>query len=103
MPRLLEVRGLEAFYGATQALFGIDFDLDEGGVTALLGANGAGKTTTLRALCQAVRTCGQIHFDGRSISGHATEDVVRLGVAHVPEDRQALGLIMDFAAWENVA
>ena len=93
MPRLLEVRGLEAFYGATQALFGIDFDLDEGGVTALLGANGAGKTTTLRALCQAVRTRGQIHFDGRSISGHATEDVVRLGVAHVPDGRGTFGAL----------
>ena len=93
MPRLLEVRGLEAFYGATQALFGIDFHLDEGGVTALLGANGAGKTTTLRALCQAVRTRGQIHFDGRSISGHATEDVVRLGVAHVPDGRGTFGAL----------
>ena len=87
MPKLLEVRGLEAFYGPTQALFGIDFDLDEGGVTALLGANGAGKTTTLRALCQAVRTNGEIRFDGRDIVGHATEDVVRLGVAHVPDGR----------------
>ena len=87
MPKLLEVRGLEAFYGPTQALFGIDFDLDEGGVTALLGANGAGKTTTLRALCQAVRTNGEIRFDGRAIAGHATEDVVRLGVAHVPDGR----------------
>ena len=87
MPKLLEVRGLEAFYGPTQALFGIDFDLDEGGVTALLGANGAGKTTTLRALCQAVRTNGEIRFDGRAIVGHATEDVVRLGVAHVPDGR----------------
>ena len=93
MPRLLEVRGLEAFYGVTQALFGIDFDLEEGGVTALLGANGAGKTTTLRALCQAVRNRGQIHFDGRSISGHATEDVVRLGVAHVPDGRGTFGAL----------
>ncbi len=93
MPRLLEVRGLEAFYGATQALFGIDFELEEGGVTALLGANGAGKTTTLRALCQAVRTRGQIHFDGRPISGHATEDVVRLGVAHVPDGRGTFGAL----------
>ncbi len=87
MPRLLEVRALEAFYGATQALFGIDFDLEEGGITALLGANGAGKTTTLRALCQAVKTRGSIRFDGKPIEGRATEDVVRLGVAHVPDGR----------------
>jgi branched-chain amino acid transport system ATP-binding protein len=87
MPRLLEVRGLEAFYGATQALFGIDFDLEEGGITALLGANGAGKTTTLRALCQAVKTRGSVSFAGNPIDGRATEDIVRLGVAHVPDGR----------------
>ena len=93
MPRLLEVRALEAFYGATQALFGIDFDLEEGGITALLGANGAGKTTTLRALCQAVKTRGSIRFDGKAIDGHATEDVVRLGVAHVPDGRGTFGAL----------
>ena len=87
MARLLEVRALEAFYGATQALFGIDFDLEEGGITALLGANGAGKTTTLRALCQAVRTRGAVKFDGENIESRATEDIVRLGVAHVPDGR----------------
>ena len=87
MARLLEVRGLAAFYGATQALFGIDFDLEEGGITALLGANGAGKTTTLRALCQAVKTRGSVRFAGSPIEGRATEDIVRLGVAHVPDGR----------------
>ena len=93
MPRLLEVRALEAFYGATQALFGIDFDLEEGGITALLGANGAGKTTTLRALCQTVKTTGSIRFDGKPIEGRATEDVVRLGVAHVPDGRGTFGAL----------
>ena len=93
MPRLLEVRSLEAFYGATQALFGIDFDREEGGITALLGANGAGKTTTLRALCQAVKTRGSIRFDGKPIEGRATEDVVRLGVAHVPDGRGTFGAL----------
>ena len=87
MARLLEVRGLTAYYGATQALFGIDFDLEEGGITALLGANGAGKTTTLRALCQAVKTRGSVRFAGSPIEGRATEDIVRLGVAHVPDGR----------------
>ena len=87
MARLLEVRGLMAYYGATQALFGIDFDLEEGGITALLGANGAGKTTTLRALCQAVKTRGSVRFAGNAIEGRATEDIVRLGVAHVPDGR----------------
>ena len=84
---MLEVAGLEAFYGEQQALFGVGFDLDAGHVRTLLGANGAGKTTVLRALCGMVRTAGDICFDGKSINGWATEDIVRLGVSHVPEGR----------------
>ena len=84
---LLEVQNLRAFYGQTQALHGIDFGLDVGGVTTLLGANGAGKTTTLRALCGMLRTSGDIRFEGRLLNGWATEDIVRLGIAHVPEGR----------------
>ena len=53
----------------------------------MLGANGAGKTTTLRALCGMVRLSGEIRFDGKSLTGRATEDIVRLGIAHVPEGR----------------
>ena len=86
-PKLLEVRGLRAGYGATQALHGIDFELEAGCITALLGANGAGKTTTLRALCQTVRTSGSVLFDGRQLVGKATEAIVRMGVAHVPDGR----------------
>jgi branched-chain amino acid transport system ATP-binding protein len=84
---LLEARGLCAFYGATQVLFAIDVGVLEGGITTLLGANGAGKTTTLRALCGMVRTAGDIRFDGRPVAGRAVEDIVRLGIAHVPEGR----------------
>ena len=84
---MLEVAGLEAFYGEQQALFGVGFDLDAGQVCTLLGANGAGKTTVLRALCGMVRTAGDIRFEGKSINGWATEDIVRLGVSHVPEGR----------------
>ena len=87
MTKLLETRGLEAFYGQTRALHGLDFDLREGSVTTILGANGAGKTTTLRAVCGMIRTAGEIRFDGKPIRGRATEDVVRLGIAHVPEGR----------------
>ena len=68
-------------------LFGLDLSIEEGGITTLLGANGAGKTTTLRALCGMVRTTGDIRFDGKTISGRATEDIVRLGIAHVPQGR----------------
>jgi branched-chain amino acid transport system ATP-binding protein len=68
-------------------LHGLSFGLDEGGVTTILGANGAGKTTTLRAICGMVKTGGIVRFDGREIAGRATEDIVRLGIAHVPEGR----------------
>ncbi|MBD1546327.1 ABC transporter ATP-binding protein [Roseibium aggregatum] len=84
---LLRVRGLNAFYGRIQALFDIDFDIAPGCVTTLLGANGAGKTTTLRALCGMIPTKGDIELDGVNIGGRATEDIVSLGVAHVPEGR----------------
>jgi branched-chain amino acid transport system ATP-binding protein len=87
MTAILEVRGLRAAYVDVQALHGLDFSLEEGGVTTLLGANGAGKTTTLRALCGMVRTSGDIMFAGRRITGWSTEDIVRLGIAHVPQGR----------------
>jgi branched-chain amino acid transport system ATP-binding protein len=84
---MLEVAGLDAFYGEYQALFGVAFALDEGRVRTLLGANGAGKTTVLRALCGMVRTAGDIRFNGERLAGWATEDIVRLGIAHVPDGR----------------
>lgn len=87
MANLLEVRDLKAYYGASEALHGISFDLAQGGITALLGANGAGKTTTLRAICNMIRTSGTVLFDGKPVNALATERIVRLGVAHVPEGR----------------
>jgi branched-chain amino acid transport system ATP-binding protein len=84
---LLEVKGLRASYGATRVLHGIDFALPAGSITTLLGANGAGKTTTLRALCGMVKRAGEITFAGARIDGRATEDIVRLGIAHVPDGR----------------
>ena len=83
----LEVQNLAAFYGPIQALHGISFSLEKGGITTILGANGAGKTTTLRSICSMVKTAGQITFDGDDISGQKTENIVRHGVAHVPEGR----------------
>jgi branched-chain amino acid transport system ATP-binding protein len=96
---LLEARGLTAQYGWTRVLHGLDFDVQEGGITTILGANGAGKTTTLRAVCGMVRTAGEIRFDGRRINGHATEDVVRLGIAHAPEGR---GTFVNLTVEENL-
>ena len=84
---LLQVSGLQAFYGPTQALSDVAFALPEGGVTTLLGANGAGKTTVLRALCGMLRRSGEILFGGQRIDGASTEDIVRRGIAHVPEGR----------------
>ena len=87
MTALLELTDLQASYGQVKALHGVDLTLQEGEVTALLGANGAGKTTTLRAICGMIRTQGAIRFEGRPIAGWSTENIVRLGIAHVPEGR----------------
>jgi branched-chain amino acid transport system ATP-binding protein len=96
---LLEVEALEAFYGQTQALHGVSFALAPGGITALLGANGAGKTTTLRSICNMVRTQGSILIDGRPINRLPTEEIVRLGVGHVPEGR---GTFTNLSVDENL-
>src|ERR1035437_4100130 len=99
MPALLEAKGLHAAYGDIRVLHGIDFVVDEGGITALLGANGAGKTTTLRAVCGMVRTEGEVHLGGARIDGRATEDIARLGVAHVPDGR---GTFLELTVEENL-
>jgi branched-chain amino acid transport system ATP-binding protein len=95
----LEVKDLHAAYGQIQVLHGISFVVDAGGITSLLGANGAGKTTTLRAVCNMVRTEGTILLNGASIAGRATEDIVRQGVAHVPDGR---GTFMELTVEENM-
>ncbi len=100
MTAILETRGLGAAYGATAVLDAIDLTVEEGGITTLLGANGAGKTTTLRALCNMmVRLSGEVHFAGTRIDGRATEDIVRLGVAHVPDGR---GTFVNLTVEENL-
>ena len=86
----LQVQGLRAGYGAIQILHGINFHVDEGEVVVILGANGAGKTTTLRALSGMIHTAGQISLYGKSILGKPPADIVRLGVAHVPQGRGTL-------------
>jgi branched-chain amino acid transport system ATP-binding protein len=96
---MLEVTGLRAYYGESPALHGIDFALDDGHVRTLLGANGAGKTTVLRALTGMVRTGGEIRFADHRISGRPTEEIVRLGVAHVPEGR---GTFLRMTVEENL-
>ena len=91
MAKLFEAKKLSAFYGATQVLFDIDFAIDAGKITTILGANGAGKTTTLRALCQIVRTTGSMTLNAGAgevqLVGKSTDAIVRMGVAHVPDGR----------------
>ena len=99
MPALLEAENLEAHYGATKVLHGLGFAVETGGITAILGANGAGKTTTLRAVCGMVKTAGTVRFEGQRIDGQATEEIVRLGIAHTPEGR---GTFMDLTVRENL-
>ncbi|MBM3555881.1 MAG: ABC transporter ATP-binding protein [Alphaproteobacteria bacterium] len=99
MAAILEAKALEAYYGPSPVLKRISFTVEEGGITAILGANGAGKTTTLRAVCGMVRTTGEITLAGQRIDGKATEDIVRLGVAHVPDGR---GTFVDFTVEENL-
>ena len=99
MAALLEVAGLQAGYGAGQVLHDLDFSLKEGGIAAILGANGAGKTTTLRALCNMIPASGEIRFAGDRIDSLATEDIVRLGVAHVPDGR---GTFVHLTVEENL-
>jgi branched-chain amino acid transport system ATP-binding protein len=86
---LLEVRELVARYGAVEALHGISLDVAEGEIVSLLGANGAGKSTTLKTISRVIAPAsGEIRFDGRSLAGLNPEDVVALGIAHVPEGRR---------------
>jgi branched-chain amino acid transport system ATP-binding protein len=100
MTAILELRNVDAAYGLTQILQAVDLAVEERGITTLLGANGAGKTTTLRAICNMmVHTSGEIRFAGERIDGKATEDIVRRGVAHVPDGR---GTFLDLTVEENL-
>ena len=99
MAALLEVSNLHAAYGLTRVLHGISFTMEDGSITTLLGANGAGKTTTLRALCQMVKTEGEIRFGSERLERRATEDIVRLGIAHVPDGR---GTFVNLTTEENL-
>lgn len=86
---LLEVSGLESFYGASQALFGVDLAVEEGQVVALMGRNGMGKTTTIRSICGLTppRT-GTIRFAGAAITSMKPHRIARRGIGLVPEGRR---------------
>ncbi|UYN96291.1 MAG: ABC transporter ATP-binding protein [Enhydrobacter sp.] len=86
---MLEVQGIDTYYGETQALFDVSLSVGAGEVLALLGANGAGKTTVLRSILGLTRPRrGEIAFEGRTISGRATHEIARAGIGWVPDDRR---------------
>lgn len=100
MSALLSVRGLEAFYGAAQILFGLDIDLNDGEVVALMGRNGAGKSTTMKAVMGLVaRRRGAVSFRGDDISRDRPYRIARRGLGFVPEDRRIFG---DLTVSENL-
>ena len=97
---LLTVDGLETFYGSIQALKGVSFEVPEGSIVTLLGANGAGKSTTLKSISGLVPPArGTVTFTGRRIDGLPSEQIVRLGISHVPEGRE---LFPELTVLENL-
>lgn len=98
---LLQVRGLNAWYGAAQVLFNVELQVQRGEVVGLMGRNGAGKSSTLKALMGLMpRRTGQIVFAGHDISQRHTHAVARLGLGYVPEDRR---IFTDLTVQENLA
>jgi branched-chain amino acid transport system ATP-binding protein len=86
---LLELNGVDTFYGRVQALHGVSLHLDRGEVVALIGSNGAGKTTTLRTISGLIHPAkGTIKFDGKEITRVLAAEVVKLGIGHSPEGRR---------------
>ena len=98
-PPIVEAHGLTKRFGKVEALAGLDLVAHSGQVVAVLGPNGAGKTTTLRAISAMVKTGGSIRFAGQSIERKATEQIVAMGIAHVPEGR---GTFVDLTVEENL-
>ncbi|GAB4069431.1 ABC transporter ATP-binding protein [Ancylobacter sonchi] len=98
--QLLEIQGLEAWYGPAQALFGLSLAVGRGEAVALIGRNGAGKSTTLKAVMGLVRRrAGRLALDGADISALPTHHIARLGVGYVPEDRR---IFTELTAEENL-
>lgn len=97
---LLEVEGIHTYYGQSQVLFGIDIDVNDGEIVALMGRNGVGKTTTLRSILGLAKPRrGRISFDGHDIGDLSTYKIARLGIGWVPEDRK---VFPDLTVKENL-
>lgn len=97
---LLELKDVQASYGAIKALHGVSISVEEGSIVAVLGANGAGKSTTLKTISGAVKpTAGTIVFDGKELIGLTPNQIVKLGIAQVPEGRK---IFKDLTVTENL-
>ena len=89
MTLVLEIKGLHAGYGPIKALRGIDLEVDQGEIVALIGSNGAGKSTLLMTICGIVKpTAGTVFYEGRDVTGTQSYNIMNQGVAQVPEGRR---------------
>nr|MDD6336648.1 ABC transporter ATP-binding protein [bacterium] len=97
---LLEVTGLEVYYGVIQALKGIDFTVNEGEIVTLIGANGAGKTTTMQSVIGLIPSqSGRVIYDGQDITHTPCHKIVRMGMTQVPEGRR---VFQELTVYENL-
>ncbi|HEX2885296.1 ABC transporter ATP-binding protein [Vineibacter terrae] len=97
---LLKVSGLNAWYGESHILHGVDFEVAKGELVTLLGRNGAGKTTTLKAIMGIVgKRTGQIRFEGQELAGSTSDIIARAGIAYCPEER---GIFSSLNVEENL-
>lgn len=93
MSALLDIRELNAWYGASQVLHGVTLQIDAGEALALVGRNGSGRSTLARAIMGLVRSEGGLHFAGRSLTGLRTFEIARLGLGYVPEHRDVFATL----------
>lgn len=98
-PVMLQVQGLQVSYGGIQAVKGVDFEVLTGELVCLIGSNGAGKTSTMKAITGSLASTGAISFKGQSIRGQGAWDLVRRGLAMVPEGR---GVFARMSVQENL-
>ena len=97
---LLSVKNLVVRYGQVEALHGVSLDVYPGEIVALIGSNGAGKSTTLRAISGMIRAeSGSVIFDGQDVTNLRSDQIVRRGLAHIPEGRQIFG---DQSVFDNL-
>ncbi len=97
---LLEVKGLEVYYGVIQALKGIDFEVNEGEIVTLIGANGAGKTTTMQSVIGLIPSkAGSVFFQGKEITHQPCHKIVSLGMSQVPEGRR---VFQELSVYDNL-